>query len=226
MSHALFGAASHPRGSGMTSQRARDRLIANLREEGIADARVLDVIRTTPRHLFIDEALASRAYENTALPIGLGQTISQPWVVARMTELLIERGIPKRVLEIGTGSGYQAAVLAALVETVYTVERIEELLRQARRRFRNIKIENIRSRHDDGNIGWPAEAPFDAIVLTAAGETVPRKLLDQLADGGVLVAPLGPPGKQKLTRVRREGDALVSDELDEVSFVPLLGGLS
>lgn len=226
MSHALFGAAPHPRGSGMTSQRARDRLIAHLREEGIADPRVLDVIRTTPRHLFIDEALASRAYENTALPIGLGQTISQPWVVARMTELLIERGIPRRVLEIGTGSGYQAAVLSALVEQVYTVERIEELLRQARRRFRNMKIENIRSRHDDGNIGWPSEAPFDAIVLTAAGETVPRKLLDQLADGGVLVAPLGPPGKQRLTRVRREGDALVSDELEEVSFVPLLGGLS
>ncbi|MGN6312261.1 MAG: protein-L-isoaspartate(D-aspartate) O-methyltransferase [Rhodanobacteraceae bacterium] len=226
MSHALFGAAPHPRGSGMTSQRARDRLVANLREEGITDPRVLDVIRTTPRHLFIDEALASRAYENTALPIGLGQTISQPWVVARMTELLIERGIPGRVLEIGTGSGYQAAVLSALVAQVYTVERIEELLRQARRRFRNMKIENIRSRHDDGNIGWPSEAPFDAIVLTAAGETVPRKLLDQLADGGVLVAPLGPPGKQRLTRVRREGDALVSDELDEVSFVPLLGGLS
>ncbi|HET6905417.1 MAG TPA: protein-L-isoaspartate(D-aspartate) O-methyltransferase [Rhodanobacteraceae bacterium] len=226
MSHALFGAAPHPRGSGMTSQRARDRLIAHLREEGITDPRVLDVIRTTPRHLFIDEALASRAYENTALPIGLGQTISQPWVVARMTELLIERGIPRRVLEIGTGSGYQAAVLSALVEQVYTVERIEELLRQARRRFRNMKIENIRSRHDDGNIGWPSEAPFDAIVLTAAGETVPRKLLDQLADGGVLVAPLGPPGKQRLTRVRREGDALVSDELEEVSFVPLLGGLS
>ena len=226
MSHASFGAAPHPRGSGMTSQRARDRLIANLREEGIQDARVLDVIRTTPRHLFIDEALGSRAYENTALPIGLGQTISQPWVVARMTELLIERGIPKRVLEIGTGSGYQAAVLSALVEQVYTVERIEELLRQARRRFRSIKIENIRSRHDDGNIGWSAEAPFDAIVLTAAGESVPRKLLDQLGEGGVLVAPLGPPGKQKLTRVRREGDALVSDELDEVSFVPLLGGLS
>ncbi|HET9835574.1 MAG TPA: protein-L-isoaspartate(D-aspartate) O-methyltransferase [Rhodanobacteraceae bacterium] len=226
MSHALFGATPHPRGSGMTSQRARDRLVANLREEGIKDLRVLDVIRTTPRHLFIDEALASRAYENTALPIGLGQTISQPWVVARMTELLIERGIPGRVLEIGTGSGYQAAVLAALVEQVYTVERIEELLRQARRRFRAMKLENIRSRHDDGNIGWPAEAPFDAIVLTAAGETVPRKLLDQLDEGGVLVAPLGPAGKQRLTRVRREGDALVSDELDEVSFVPLLGGLS
>jgi len=226
MSHALFGAAPHPRGSGMTSQRARDRLIAHLREEGITDARVLDVIRTTPRHLFIDEALASRAYENTALPIGLGQTISQPWVVARMTELLIEHGIPARVLEIGTGSGYQAAVLAALVETVYTVERIEELLRQARRRFRNMKIGNIRSRHDDGNIGLPSEAPFAAIVLTAAGEAVPRKLLDQLAEGGVLVAPLGPPGRQRLTRVRRAGDALVCDELDEVSFVPLLGGLS
>jgi protein-L-isoaspartate(D-aspartate) O-methyltransferase len=226
MSHALFGATPHPHGSGMTSQRARDRLVANLREEGISDPRVLDVIRTTPRHLFVDEALASRAYENTALPIGLGQTISQPWVVARMTELLIERGIPGRVLEIGTGSGYQAAVLAALVDQVYTVERIEELLRQARRRFRAMKLENVRSRHDDGNIGWPAEAPFDAIVLTAAGETVPRKLLDQLADDGVLVAPLGPAGKQKLTRVRRECDALVSAVLDEVSFVPLLGGLS
>ncbi|HXS72773.1 MAG TPA: protein-L-isoaspartate(D-aspartate) O-methyltransferase [Rhodanobacteraceae bacterium] len=226
MSHALFGAAPHRSGSGMTSQRARDRLIANLREEGIRDARVLDVIRTTPRHLFIDEALASRAYENTALPIGLGQTISQPWVVARMTELLIERGIPNRVLEIGTGSGYQAAVLAALVEQVFTVERIEELLRQARRRFRSMKIENIRSRHDDGNIGWPGEAPFDAIVLTAAGESVPRKLLDQLSPEGVLVAPLGPAGKQKLTRLRREGGEWISDELNEVSFVPLLGGTS
>ena len=222
---ALFGAA-HNHGSGMTSQRARDRLIARLREEGIGDARVLDVIRTTPRHLFVDEALASRAYEDVALPIGLGQTISQPWVVARMTELLIERGIPRRVLEIGTGSGYQAAVLAALADTVYTVERIEELLRGARRRFRNLKLENIRSRHDDGNIGWQAEAPFDAIVLTAAGESVPRKLLEQLSPGGVLVAPLGPAGHQKLTRLRRQDDEWVSDELEEVSFVPLLGGVS
>lgn len=223
----LFGgAASAPHGSGMTSQRARDRLVARLREEGIADPRVLDVIRTTPRHLFIDEALSSRAYEDVALPIGLGQTISQPWVVARMTELLIEREIPKRVLEIGTGSGYQAAVLAALVDQVYTVERIEELLRQARRRFRNMKLENIRTRHDDGNIGWKEEAPFDAIVLTAAGESIPRALRDQLKPDGVLVAPLGPVGKQKLTRLRRDGDAWVSDELDAVSFVPLLGGLS
>ncbi|MGN6789667.1 MAG: protein-L-isoaspartate(D-aspartate) O-methyltransferase [Rhodanobacteraceae bacterium] len=225
MTH-LFGAApASAHGHGMTSQRARDRLVATLRDEGIRDSRVLDVIRTTPRHLFIDEALAARAYENNALPIGLGQTISQPWVVARMTELLIEHGVPKRVLEVGTGSGYQAAVLAQLVETVYTVERIEELLRKARRLFRNMKIENIRSRHDDGNIGWPTEAPFDAIVLTAAGESVPRALQDQLADGGVMVAPLGPPGAQRLTRFRREGEQSHKEELEPVSFVPLLGGL-
>lgn len=222
----LFGAAAaSARGNGMTSQRARDRLVATLRAEGIKDARVLDMIRTTPRHLFIDEALAARAYENTALPIGLGQTISQPWVVARMTELLIERAVPQRVLEVGTGSGYQAAVLAGLVETVYTVERIEELLRKARRLFRNMKIGNIRSRHDDGNIGWQAEAPFDAIMLTAAGESVPRVLRGQLRDGGVLVAPLGPAGEQRLTRFRREGDAWHREDLEAVSFVPLLGGL-
>lgn len=222
----LFGAAAASAGGhGMTSQRARDRLVATLRAEGISDARVLDVIRTTPRHLFIDEALASRAYENTALPIGLGQTISQPWVVARMTELLIERSVPERVLEVGTGSGYQAAVLAQLVGTVYTVERIEELLRKTRRLFRSMKLENIRTRHDDGNIGWPAEAPFDAIVLTAAGESVPRALCEQLARGGVLVAPLGPAGSQRLTRLRREGEEWVREEFEGVSFVPLLGGL-
>jgi protein-L-isoaspartate(D-aspartate) O-methyltransferase len=209
----------------MTSQRARDRLVATLRAEGIKDPRVLDVIRTTPRHLFIDEALASRAYENTALPIGLGQTISQPWVVARMTELLIERSAPDRVLEVGTGSGYQAAVLAQLVGTVYTVERIEELLRKTRRLFRTMKIGNIRTRHDDGNIGWPAESPVDAVVLTAAGESVPRALCEQLADGGVLVAPLGPAGSQRLTRFRREGEEWAREEFEAVSFVPLLGGL-
>ncbi|TAN07907.1 MAG: protein-L-isoaspartate(D-aspartate) O-methyltransferase [Rhodanobacteraceae bacterium] len=222
----LFGAAAvSARGHGMTSQRARDRLVATLRAEDIGDPRVLDVIRTTPRHLFIDEALAARAYENTALPIGLGQTISQPWVVARMTELLIEHAVPERVLEIGTGSGYQAAVLSGLVGTVYTVERIEELLRKARRLFRSMKMENIRSRHDDGNIGWPAEAPFDAIILTAAGESVPRALCEQLRDGGVLVAPLGPAGAQRLTRFRRGGDAWHREDLEAVSFVPLLGGL-
>jgi protein-L-isoaspartate(D-aspartate) O-methyltransferase len=222
----LFGAvAASAGGRGMTSQRARDRLVATLRGEGISDPRVLDVIRTTPRHLFIDEALASRAYENTALPIGLGQTISQPWVVARMTELLIERAIPDRVLEVGTGSGYQAAVLSQLVGTVYTVERIEELLRKTRRLFRTMKLENIRTRHDDGNIGWTAEAPFDAIVLTAAGETVPRALCEQLAEGGVLVAPLGPAGSQRLTRISREGESWPREEFEAVSFVPLLGGL-
>lgn len=222
----LYGAAAvSARGRGLTSQRARDQLVAALRAQGIADPRVLDVIRTTPRHLFIDEALAARAYENTALPIGHGQTISQPWVVARMTELLIEHGVPERVLEIGTGSGYQAAVLAQLVGTLYTVERIEGLLRKARHRFRDLKIENLRSRHDDGNIGWPDEAPFDAIVLTAAGESVPRALAEQLADGGVLVAPLGPPGAQRLMRFRREGQAWQREDLDAVSFVPLLGGV-
>ena len=222
----LFGAAAvSARGRGLTSQRARDRLVATLRAQGIRDPRVLDVIRSTPRHLFIDEALAARAYENTALPIGLGQTISQPWVVARMTELLLEHGAPKRVLEVGTGSGYQAAVLAQLVDTLYTVERIEELLRKARRVFRNLKLENIRSRHDDGNIGWAAEAPFDAIVLTAAGESVPRALVDQIADGGVLVAPLGPPGAQRLLRFRRSGNDWQREDLEAVSFVPLLGGL-
>lgn len=222
----LYGtAAVSARGHGMTSQRARDRLVATLRDEGIKDPRVLDVIRTMPRHLFLDEALSARAYENNALPIGLGQTISQPWVVARMTELLIEQGTPKRVLEIGTGSGYQAAVLAQLVDTVYTIERIEELLRKARRLFRNMKIGNIRSRHDDGNTGWPGEAPFDAIVLTAAGESMPRALQDQLAEGGVMVAPLGPAGSQRLMRFRRECDVLHKEELEPVSFVPLLGGL-
>lgn len=225
MTHLFGAAAASARGRGVTSQRARDRLVATLRAEGIRDPRVLDVIRTTPRHLFIDEALSARAYENTALPIGLGQTISQPWVVARMTELLIEDGVPGHVLEIGTGSGYQAAVLAQLVDTVYTVERIEELLRKARRLFRNLHIENIRSRHDDGNIGWPAEGPFDAIVLTAAGESVPRALREQLVEGGLLVAPLGPPGAQHLTRFRRDGDTWHREEFEGVSFVPLLGGL-
>lgn len=212
-------------GHGMTSQRARDRLVAHLREEGIADTRVLDVMRTLPRHVFLDEVLASRAYENTALPIGHGQTISQPWVVARMSAALLENHQPKRVLEIGTGSGYQAAVLASLVEQVYTVERIEDLLRQARRRFRKLGFTNIRSRHDDGSLGWLDEAPFDAIILTAAGAGVPPGLLHQLAEGGVLLAPVGPPGAQDLVRMSKLGAELASEVLGTVSFVPLLGGL-
>jgi protein-L-isoaspartate(D-aspartate) O-methyltransferase len=213
------------RGLGMTSQRARDRLIERLKSDGISNRRVLDVIGRLPRHLFIEEALASRAYEDTALPIGLGQTISQPWVVARMTEAIIEYKVPEKVLEIGTGSGYQAAVLAALVKNVYTVERIEELLRNARRRFRKLGIDNIRSKHDDGKLGWPEHAPFDAIMLTAAGDHIDARLIEQLAPDGVIVAPVGPSGAQQLKRFRRDGDAMVEDSLGSVSFVPLLGGL-
>jgi protein-L-isoaspartate(D-aspartate) O-methyltransferase len=213
------------RGLGMTSQRARDRLVARLKEEGIADRRVLDVIGRLPRHLFIEEALASRAYEDTALPIGLSQTISQPWVVARMTEALIEDKLPAKVLEIGTGSGYQAAVLAALVKNVYTVERIEELLRNARRRFRKLGVDNIRSKHDDGRLGWAEHAPYDAIMLTAAGEAVDQELFAQLAPDGVLVAPVGPPGHQRLLRYRNSEKGWVSESLGAVSFVPLLGGI-
>lgn len=214
------------RGLGMTGQRARDRLIARLKEEGIADHRVLEVLARLPRHLFIEEALASRAYEDTALPIGNGQTISQPWVVARMTEALIEAKIPDKVLEIGTGSGYQAAVLAALCGNVYTVERIEELLRDARRRLRRLGIGNIRSKHDDGRVGWPEFAPYDAIVLTAAGETVDAALFAQLAPDGVLVAPVGPVGAQRLLRYSRDGEEWKAQMLGHVSFVPLLGGVA
>jgi len=213
------------RGLGMTSQRARDRLIERLQADGIRDRRVLDVMRQLPRHLFVEEALATRAYEDSALPIGQGQTISQPWVVARMSEALLEFGAPRRVLEIGTGSGYQAAVLAGLVEQVYTVERIEELLRNARRRFRKLGIANVRSKHDDGRLGWPEEAPFDAIVLTAAGVELENALLDQLAPEGVLVAPVGAAGRQQLIRVRPDGEARLREVLCKVSFVPLLGGV-
>jgi protein-L-isoaspartate(D-aspartate) O-methyltransferase len=214
------------RGLGMTSQRARDRLIDRLKAEGIGDHRVLDVMRRLPRHLFIEEALASRAYEDTALPIGLSQTISQPWVVARMTEALIEGKVPDKVLEIGTGSGYQAAVLAALVKNVYTVERIEELLRNARRRFRKLGVENIRSKHDDGRLGWPEYAPYDAIILTAAGETLDPALFAQLSPDGVLVAPVGAAGQQRLLRYRRGEIGWASESLGAVSFVPLLGGVT
>ncbi|MCB1587361.1 MAG: protein-L-isoaspartate(D-aspartate) O-methyltransferase [Xanthomonadales bacterium] len=215
-------------GSGMTSQRARDRLVARLQAAGIADERVLEVIRRLPRHAFVDEALASRAYEDTALPIGLGQTISQPFIVARMTAALLAAadGVPQRVLEVGTGSGYQAAVLSPLVGEVYTVERIDELLFQARRRFRRLGLKNIRSRHADGHVGWPEEAPFDAIIVTAAAEQLVPALIEQLGDGGVLVAPVGPAGQQQLLRLTRQGDALRRETLDAVSFVPMLGGLA
>lgn len=213
------------RGIGMTSQRTRERLAQRLGDEGIRDPRVLNVIRHVPRHLFMDEALASRAYEDTALPIGYGQTISQPYVVARMTEALIEPGIPRRVLEVGTGSGYQAAILAALVPAVYTVERLEALHIRARRLFREVGIDNIRQRLGDGYAGWPEAAPFEAIIVTAAPETLPDALLDQLAEGGRLVAPVGRGRDQTLQIVRRQGGQLVAEDMAQVSFVPMRAGV-
>ncbi len=213
-------------GLGMTSQRVRDRLIQRLRDSGILDERVLNAIRTVPRHLFVDEALATRAYEDTALPIGHGQTISQPWVVAKMTEALFA-GVapPKKVLEVGTGSGYQAAILAALGLEVHTVERIGELLRTARKRFRALGLD-IRSRHDDGRIGWPEAAPFDAILVTAASPVLVDALSSQLAPGGTLVAPVGGSASQSLVRLRKDPDGtLVENSLAPVVFVPLLSGM-
>lgn len=213
-------------GLGMTSQRARDRLIERLREQGIRDERVLTVMRSLPRHAFIDEGLASRAYEDTALPIGRGQTISQPWVVARMTEALIESAMPAKVLEIGTGSGYQTAVLAALGISVFTVERIDELLRSARPRFRELKLhEKIRSKHDDGHLGWAENGPFDAILLTCGASALVEPLLAQLNDPGVLISPVGVDSKQQLLRITRNGSAFNEQDLGPVSFVPLLPGV-
>ncbi len=213
------------RGIGMTSQRTRERLIQRLTEEGITDERVLEAIRATPRHLFVEEALATRAYEDTALPIGQGQTISQPFVVAMMTEAILREGVPGKVLEIGTGSGYQAAVLARIVPEVFTVERLSGLLSQARRRFRSLRLHNIRARHGDGGQGWPEQAPFDAIVVTAAAENLPDGLMDQLRPGGVLVAPVGAHrGIQELVRMERTDDEPRVERLGGVSFVPLLPG--
>ena len=212
-------------GMGMTSQRVRDRLIERLRVNGIKDERVLNAIRTVPRHQFVDEALATRAYEDTALPIGHGQTISQPWVVAKMTEALLETA-PKKVLEIGTGSGYQGAVLAALGLEVFTVERIGDLLRTARKRFRTLGL-HVRSKHDDGRIGWPEEAPFDGIIVTAAAPALVEALTAQLAPGGTLVAPVGGASGQSLLRLRKDADGNIEQhDLGPVIFVPLLSGMT
>lgn len=216
--------ASLLQGSGMTSQRTRDRLVEQLEQDGIKNRQVLEAMRNTPRHIFVDEALQSRAYENTALPIGLGQTISQPYIVARMTEVLLEAGIPERVLEVGTGSGYQAAVLAQLVPKVYSVERIGSLLHQARKRFRLMKLKNVHVQHVDGRLGWPERGPFGGIILTACPDEIPSALLAQLANGGRLVAPVGSTGNQKLVLVTRSEDQFQQFALEPVSFVPLLSG--
>ncbi len=211
-------------GSGLTSQRVRDRLVERLRANGITDEHVLNAIRTVPRHLFVDEALATRAYEDTALPIGHSQTISQPWVVAKMTEALLQSS-PSKVLEIGTGSGYQAAVLASLGLEVHTVERIGELLRTARKRFRQLGM-NVRSKHDDGRIGWAENAPFDAIMVTAAAPALVAALTAQLAPGGCLIAPVGPSASQSLLKLSKDAEGQITQQvLAPVVFVPLLSGL-
>jgi len=213
------------RGIGMTSQRTRERLIQRLQENGIRDVSVLQAIRSTPRHMFVDEALSSRAYEDTALPIGHGQTISQPYVVARMTEALLADGPVEKVLEVGTGCGYQTAILAQLVREVYSVERIWDLQSQARNRLRTMGYRNIRFRHTDGTWGWPEHMPYDGILVSAAPEGVPDALLQQLGPGGRLVIPVGRAGQQELLLIRREGDTFSEQRLDWVSFVPLLGGV-
>lgn len=210
-------------GIGMTSQRTRERLVQRLVDKGISHPRVLDVMRYLPRHIFIDEALASRAYEDTALPIGSGQTISQPYIVARMTEAVLSVN-PRLVLEIGSGCGYQTAVLARLVEQVLTVERFGNLLAKARRHLSELQLRNVQFRHGDGFEGWPTQAPFDAIVVTAAPSALPRELLTQLADGGRLVIPVGPAGEQRLLAVTRHGDDYEEEVLENVSFVPMLKG--
>ncbi len=216
-------------GIGMTSQRTRLRMVERLREKGIEDERVLAAMAAVPRHLFVDEALASRAYEDTALPIGFSQTISQPYVVARMIESLIgDSGVPAKVLEVGTGCGYQAAVLAQLAREVYSVERIAALLERARANLRSLRLSNLRLTHGDGNFGLEQAAPFDAIVVAAAAREVPPALLRQLARGGRMVLPLkaGPRGAQRLALYERSARGITETELDEVLFVPLQTGKS
>ncbi|MFO7593303.1 MAG: protein-L-isoaspartate(D-aspartate) O-methyltransferase [Pseudomonadota bacterium] len=210
-------------GIGMTSQRTRERLVQRLMERGIKDHRVLETIRNVPRHLFVDEALSSRAYEDTSLPIGSGQTISQPYVVARMTEALLACR-PHKVLEVGTGCGYQTAVLASLGLEVFSIERIGTLHEKARRNLSRVKLSHVRLRHGDGYQGWKAQAPFDAILAAAAPAEIPEALLHQLSDSGCLVIPVGAGRGQKLLRIIRQGNQFHEEVLDMVSFVPMLSG--
>ena len=207
----------------MTSQRTRERLVQRLVEQGITNIGVLDTMRNVPRHLFLDEAMAHRAYEDTALPIGYQQTLSQPYIVARMTELLIEGRNPERVLEIGSGSGYQSAVLAGLVGEVFALERIKPLLQAARKRMRQLKLRNVQMRHGDGYDGWASQAPFDGILSAAAPENVPVLLLDQLAPGGRLVMPVGGQD-QTLVVIERTENGFERRDVEPVRFVPLVPG--
>src|SRR5688500_16723941 len=212
-------------GVGMTSQRTRQRMVERLRGRGIRDERVLAAMAAVPRHVFVDEALASRAYEDTALPIGFGQTISQPYIVAAMTEALIAGGKKlTRVLEIGTGCGYQTAVLAPFVQHIYSVERIQPLVQRARGMLSELRITNVSVRHADGWHGWRSQAPFQGIIVAAAPEMVPPELYEQLDDGGRLVIPIGSRGRQTLLRVTRNGEEFVREELLPVSFVPFVEG--
>jgi len=210
-------------GIGMTSRRTRERLVQRLVEQGIKDPSVLDIMRATPRHLFVDEAMAHRAYEDVALPIGYQQTLSQPYVVARMTELLLGAGPRTRVLEIGTGSGYQTAVLAQLVEEVFSVERIKPLQLKARQRMRRLKLRNVHMNHGDGGLGWPERGPFDGILAAAAPQRIPEELLQQLAPGGRLVIPVG-DDTQHLQVVTRTHEGFDTEIVEEVFFVPLRPG--
>jgi protein-L-isoaspartate(D-aspartate) O-methyltransferase len=213
-------------GIGMTSARTRERLITRLREQGIKDEAVLDRIRNVPRHLFVDEALSSRAYEDTALPIGFGQTISQPFVVARMTEALLSAGPLRNVLEVGTGCGYQTAVIAALVTRVESIERVKPILDRTKVRLKELGIKNVRLKHGDGAEGWKAHAPYDAILVAAAPLSVPQALLAQLSPkGGRLILPVGPEGAQELLRITRRDEHYLREKLGTVSFVPLVGGM-
>ncbi len=211
-------------GIGMTSQRTRNRLVQRLKEAGIRSQAVLDIMAVTPRHLFVDEALAHRAYEDTALPIGHGQTISQPYTVARMTEALLAAGPLRRVLEVGTGSGYQTAVLSPLVDKVYSVERIEPLHLRATGRLTSLGYKNVKTTLSDGSWGWPQHGPYDGILAAAAPEEVPKALLDQLVDGGRMVIPVG-GAQQKLVLITRHGQHFSRKTLEAAKFVPFLSGI-
>ncbi len=212
-------------GIGMTSPRTRERMVNRIRELGVTHAPILAAMLDIPRHIFVEEALASRAYDDTALPIGFNQTISQPYIVARMTELLLEKGLPDKVLEVGTGSGYQTAILARLVSRIYTVERILPLQQRARECLHRLDIHNVQLLHSDGSWGWKAHAPYPAILVTAAPVEIPEPLLEQLAPGGVMVIPVGEGRSQTLQRISHTESGFRVESIAPVTFVPLVAGM-